>query len=303
VLSGLRSNVELIFEQLNTDFIDYCSATTHVQNLSTPIRGFQPEYQQLMVMKTLEAISYHVLPHCATDTDTDTLLEASLDDKSLIFVSRKPLKSNVKISIMDIIDRCYRDGHKFSRLLTIPNLYDDDFFKSQLQGLINRKMIDIVRVANKKRTRCEEYTAIDMSVHSLAVWHSYLGLHARWVLGVRHDKERRGASGARVKRCSQDGCGNQVVQGGVCVQHGARVKRCNQDGCDNQVVQGRVCHQHGARVKRKYCSQDGCGNHVVQGGVCVRHGARVKRCNQDGCGNQVVQGGVCHQHGARKCKM
>jgi hypothetical protein len=186
-----------------------------------------------MVMKSLEAISYHVLPHCATDTDT--LLEASLDDKSLIFVSRKPLKSNVKISILDIIDRCYCDGYQSRALLTIPNQYDDDFFKSQLEGLINRNMVDIVRVANEKRTRCEEYTAIDMSVHSLAVWHSYLGLHARWVLGVRHDKER----GARKrKNCSQDGCGNKVVQGGVCVQHGARVKRknCSQDGCDKQVV-------------------------------------------------------------------
>jgi hypothetical protein len=29
-------------------------------------------------MKTLRAISYHVYPHCATDT----LLEASLDDKA-----------------------------------------------------------------------------------------------------------------------------------------------------------------------------------------------------------------------------
>ena len=68
-----------------------------------------------MVMKILEAISYHVLPHCATDT----LLEASLDDENLIFVSRQPLKSDVQISILDIIGRCYRDGHQFSPLLTI----------------------------------------------------------------------------------------------------------------------------------------------------------------------------------------
>jgi hypothetical protein len=96
-LSGSMSNVELILQKLNTDYIDYCSATTHVQNLSTPIRGFQPEYQRLTVMKILEAISYHVYPHCATDT----LLEASLDDKNLIFVSTKPLKSDVQISILD----------------------------------------------------------------------------------------------------------------------------------------------------------------------------------------------------------
>jgi hypothetical protein len=145
-LSGSRSNVELILEKLNTEFIDYCSATTHVQNLSTPIRGFQPEYQRLMVMKTLQAISYHVLPHCATDT----ILEASLDDKSLIFVNNQPLKNDGKVTILDIIGRCYRDGHQFSPLMTIPNQYDDNFFKSQLQGLINMKMVDIVRVANEK---------------------------------------------------------------------------------------------------------------------------------------------------------
>jgi hypothetical protein len=290
-LFGSMSNAELILEKLNTKYIDYCSATTHVQNLSTPIRGFQPEQQRLMVMKSLEAISYHVLPH--STTDTDTLLEASLDDKSLIFVSRKPLKSNVKISILDIIYRCYRDGHQFSPLLTIPKQYDNDFFKSQLKGLINRNMVDIVRVANEKRTRCEEYTAIDMSVHSLAVWHSYLGHHARWVLGVRHDKER---GARRRKYCSQDGCDNKVIQGGVCVRHGAIVKGCSQDGWDKQVQQGGVCVQHGARVKR--CSQDGCDNKVVNGGVCVRNGAIVMFCNQGGCGNIVVQGGVCVWHGA-----
>ena len=104
----------------------------------------------------------------------------------------------------------------------IPNQYDDDvFFKPLLQGLINGKMVDIVRVANEKRTRCEEYTAIDMSVKSLAVWHAYLGHHARWVLGVRHGKER-GAS--KRKRCSQEGCTKQVQQGGVCTKHGAIVK-------------------------------------------------------------------------------
>ena len=200
-----------------------------------------------MVMKSLEAICYHVLPYCTTDTDT--LLEASLDDKSLIFVSRKPLKSNVKISILDIIDRCYRDGHQFSPLLTIQNQYDDDdFFKSQLEGLINRNMVDIVRVANEKHTCCEEYTAIDMSVHSLSVWHSYLGHHARWVLGVRHDKER---GARRRKYCSQDGCDKQVLQGGVCVRHGAIVKLCSQGGCGNIVIQGGVCVQHGARKRKR----------------------------------------------------
>jgi hypothetical protein len=131
---------------------------------------------------------------------------------------------------MDIIGQCYHDGHQFSSLSMIPNQYDDDFFKSSLQGLINGKMVDIVRVANEKRSRCEEYTAIDMTVNSLAVWHSYLGHHARWVLGVRHDKE-------------------SDKQGGVCLKHGPKVvkrkrKYSSQNGCKNQVQQGGVCLKH-----------------------------------------------------------
>jgi hypothetical protein len=152
----------------------------------------------------------------------------------------------------------------------IPNQYDDAFFKSQLQGLINRKMVDIVRVANEKRTRCEEYKAI-------------------------HNKEWD----ARKRRyCSQNGCDNQVIQGGVCLKHGARRTRCSQDGCDNQVQLGGVCVKHGARVMR--CRQEGCGNIVVQGGVCLKHGAIVKRkrCRQEGCTNYAVQGRVCVKHGA-----
>ena len=208
------------------------------------------------------------------------------------------MKSDVQISILDIIARCYRHGHQFSPLLTIADQYDDGvFFKSLLQGLINGKMVDIVRVANEKRTRCEEYTAIDMSVKSLAVWHSSLGNHARWALGVRHDK-KRGSS--KRKYCSQDGCGNQAQQGGVCLKHGARVKRCSQDGCGNLPQQGGVCQKHGASVKRRQCRQEGCSKQAQQGGVCVKHGARVKRCSQEGCSKQVVQGGVCAEHGARK---
>jgi hypothetical protein len=80
-------------------------------------------------------------------------------------------------------------------------------------------MVDIVRVANEKRTRCEGYTA------SLAIWHAYLCLHARWVLGVMHDKVRGVNKRKRCrnngKRCSQEECGNLVVQSGVCVKHGA----------------------------------------------------------------------------------
>ena len=129
----------------------------------------------------------------------------------------------------------------------IPNQYDDDILKSQLEGLINRKMVDIVRVATKERARCEEYTAIDMSVNSLAVWHSSLGLHARWVLGVTHGKDE----GCKETQILQPRRVRQSCRGGVCVKHGARVKSSSQDGSDNQVQQGGVCVKHGARVAER----------------------------------------------------
>jgi len=56
--------------------------------------------------------------------------------------------------------------------------------------------------------------------------------------------------------CSADGCTNRAKAGGVCIiRHGAKVKRCSWEGCMNKVVNGRVCH-HGAKVKR--CSSEGC---------------------------------------------
>ena len=90
---------------------------------------------------------------------------------------------------------------------------------------------------------------------------------------------------AERKYCSQEGCDNQVQQGGICYKHGARVAKLK-DG-----------KKRGAR-KCKYCSQNGCVNQVKQGGVCVQHGAIVKRCSHIGCNKQPKQGGVCIQHGA-----
>jgi len=53
--------------------------------------------------------------------------------------------------------------------------------------------------------------------------------------GVRQTsaEERTLSQAARVKRCSQEGCANGAVKGGVCITHGVRVKRCGQEGCAN----------------------------------------------------------------------
>ena len=75
------------------------------------------------------------------------------------------------------------------------------------------------------------------------------------------------------KTCSADGCTNQVIKGGVCIEHGAKRKLCSSDGCTNQAKRGGVCIKHGAKVKPKLCSAEGCTNQSRRGGVCKRHGA------------------------------
>ena len=105
--------------------------------------------------------------------------------------------------------------------------------------------------------------------------------------------------GAKLKRCSHEGCTNVVVNRGVCTRHGAKRPQCNSEGCTNIAVKGGVCRRHGAKVPSKLCSHQGCTNISKQGGVCVRHGAKLARCSSEGCINYAQRGGVCIRHGAK----
>ena len=75
-------------------------------------------------------------------------------------------------------------------------------------------------------------------------------------------------------------------------------KRCSSDGCTNQVVKSGVCIRHGATWTKKKCSREGCSNFAMNGGVCIMHGARKRLCRMEGCMNGVIKGGVCYRHGA-----
>ena len=55
------------------------------------------------------------------------------------------------------------------------------------------------------------------------------------------------------------------------MKHGAKVKRCSTEGCKSFAVKGGVCMRHGAQTKR--CSVEGCTNYSKRRGVCWRHGA------------------------------
>ena len=60
----------------------------------------------------------------------------------------------------------------------------------------------------------------------------------------------------------------------MCVRHGAKLKRCSSEGCTNQAVNGGVCVKHGAKVKQ--CSSEGCTKNAQKGGLCRKHGAKEK---------------------------
>jgi len=88
--------------------------------------------------------------------------------------------------------------------------------------------------------------------------------------------------------CRNEGCTNQVVNGGVCIVHGAKTKRCSHAGCTNGVKNGGV---------RTLMVQRGSAR---KGGVCSIHGAEVKRCSHEGCNRCARKGGVCATHMEQK---
>jgi len=68
--------------------------------------------------------------------------------------------------------------------------------------------------------------------------------------------------GAKRKRCSNEGCANRAIKGGVCVTHGARKKRCSQEGCANRAKIGGVCCTHGAySTAAAAAARDGAARH------------------------------------------
>ena len=63
VYSGSCSKVELMIDLLRKnwgDYIDICSATTHMQNMSTQIKGFNSYMQQSVVISVVEQMSAHI---------------------------------------------------------------------------------------------------------------------------------------------------------------------------------------------------------------------------------------------------
>lgn len=83
------------------------------------------------------------------------------------------------------------------------------------------------------------------------------------------------------KRCSESGCENRAVSGGVCISHGAAQVRCSESGCEKQAVKGGVCVSHGAVVPR--CASPGCWKQRQVGSFCKRHARDPISCKGVGC--------------------
>lgn len=113
---------------------------------------------------------------------------------------------------------------------------------------------------------------------------------------IRSDsKLAAGGTSKRVRRkCSIEGCGNRVVQGGLCITHGAKRKTCKHPGCDKNVKKAGLCSTHGPARKR--CDTEGCDKVAVQGGKCISHGAKKRVCVVDSCSKQAILSGMCKKH-------
>ncbi len=99
----------------------------------------------------------------------EMMLEATLRDTRLIFVSDKCMKLRHP-TILELIFLLHENGHNNKLLASLP---DDIEFKLEIDGLLQKKMDEIVWFANDSRKFCGVLVANDMTVVNLAEWHSY----------------------------------------------------------------------------------------------------------------------------------
>jgi hypothetical protein len=90
-LAGSQSQVDLILNRLNTTYIDFCSASTHVQNLSAPIPDFPAYLQRQNITRTMVQISKHLEPNCI---EGRSLIDLAIGNPNLKYVSYDELQGD-----------------------------------------------------------------------------------------------------------------------------------------------------------------------------------------------------------------
>lgn len=85
-----------------------------------------------------------------------------------------------------------------------------------------------------------------------------------------------------LRKCSYEGCTNQVQKGGVCSSH----KTCSHEGCKVLVSvdsPGGLCWRHGGKSYNYVpCNYEGCKKWGGQkGGLCIYHREKLKRAKRN----------------------
>ncbi|EQC25161.1 hypothetical protein SDRG_16968 [Saprolegnia diclina VS20] len=102
------------------------------------------------------------------------------------------------------------------------------------------------------------------------------------------------ARSSTVRRCSRDGCLNQVYARALCVRHGGK-KQCRVEGCSTYARGGAFCFKHGGRITRRYCIEPGCAKQAHARQRCVRHGGG-RKCKVNECEYLAKYSGYCRRH-------
>ncbi|KDO24860.1 hypothetical protein SPRG_09692 [Saprolegnia parasitica CBS 223.65] len=97
-----------------------------------------------------------------------------------------------------------------------------------------------------------------------------------------------------VRRCSHDGCRNQVYARALCVRHSGK-KQCPIEGCSTYTRSGAFSLKHGGCSTRRYCIEPGCAKQAHARQRCVRHGGG-RACKLDACEYLAKYSGYCRRH-------
>jgi hypothetical protein len=175
-LAGKGSRVADILNELNPDYSDVCTSTTHAQNLAVRINGFSANDQRKYVTKVVEDISNHLRSRCPILS----IIEYAYSDAYLAYVSNDEMMEHAPLSLIGFISQVYRDKADDSCLR---QLHTHTNIPTNIQQLIEKNMNRIISLA-EEQSRTHPYRRIEgHRLHPNDV--KFIHLH-RWssIMGV-----------------------------------------------------------------------------------------------------------------------
>jgi hypothetical protein len=234
-LAGKGSQVAEILNELNPNYSDICTSTTHAQNLAVRISGFSANKQRKYVTKVVEDISNHLRSRCPILS----IIEWAYNDAYLSYVSSDEMMEHAPLSLMDFIFQVYSDKAEDSCLR---QLHTRTNIPANIHQLIENNMNHIISLA-EEQSQTHPYRRIEghrldpkdvMFVH-VHRWSSNLGNEKKGVnAAAKKDGTwveqvvRQVATSNKRKRtptsCDDVNCMKPAVNLGVCLEHGATRK-------------------------------------------------------------------------------